>query len=146
MNRALVVRVKSISSATVVCKVLVHVAVGVIVNENAEILIALRPDDRPLGGYWEFPGGKVEAGEDVQQALQRELHEELGIQVIEASPFLQQQHRYTLHEVLLDVWRVHRFEGEARGCEGQRIAWVKRHDLQHYQFPEANTVIVEQLQ
>lgn len=121
----------------------IHVAVGVIFKTSGEILIALRPDDRPLGGYWEFPGGKVEAGEETLDALKRELYEELGIHVEQASPLLKQQHRYTKHEVLLDVWQVERFSGEAKGREGQRIKWVQASDLRDYKFPDANSVILE---
>ena len=124
---------------------IVHVAVGVIYNKNNEILIALRPQDRPLGGFWEFPGGKVETGEDVAAALKRELQEEIGIVVQQATPFMQTQHRYTKNEVLLDVWQVKQFTGEARGSEGQEIAWVKPQQLLDYHFPAANQVIIRKL-
>lgn len=126
-------------------QLIVHVAVGLICNANDEVLIALRPDDRPLGGYWEFPGGKVEQGEDVIQALKRELHEELGIHVHTVEPFLKTQHRYTKNEVLLDVLRVLEFTGEPSGHEGQEIAWVKIENLSHYKFPEANLKIIQQI-
>ena len=124
---------------------LVHVAVGVIYNSSGDILIALRPDDRPLGGYWEFPGGKVEPGEEVLQALQRELKEELDITVTQATPLLQQQHRYTKNEVLLDVWQVSQFIGTPHGREGQRVTWVEPQALVDYQFPEANQAIITRI-
>ena len=73
----------------------VHVAVGVIINNNNELLIALRPNDSHQGGLWEFPGGKVEPGERVQQALTRELHEELDICVSACEPLIEIIHHYT---------------------------------------------------
>lgn len=124
---------------------MVHVAVGVIVNSQQQVLIALRPSDRTLAGFWEFPGGKIEASESVFDALKRELHEEIGITILEATPFLQTQHRYTQHEVLLNVWQVNAFSGEPHGREGQQIAWAKVNELFQYKFPDANQIIIEQL-
>ncbi len=119
-----------------------HVAVAVIVNNGGEVLIAKRPGHLHLGGLWEFPGGKLEPGERVTQALRRELDEELGIAVESARPLIRVYHNYPEHAVLLDVWRVERYQGEAWGREGQPIAWVKPEQLLNYSFPEANTPIV----
>lgn len=119
-----------------------HVAAAVIGNAEGKILIARRPEHLHQGGLWEFPGGKVEAGETVAQALKRELAEELGITVQSASPLLRVRHDYPDRRVLLDVWRVFRFQGEAHGREGQPIAWVEPQQLREYRFPAANQPIV----
>jgi len=123
----------------------VHVAVGVIVNEEQQVLIARRADHLHQGGLWEFPGGKVESGERVEQALARELHEELGLQVEQTEAFMEVRHDYGDKEVLLDVWLVRGFSGNARGCEGQPIAWVPLSQLEDYTFPAANQPIIESL-
>ena len=97
----------------------VHVAVGVIFNsQQNQILIAKRPEHLHQGGLWEFPGGKVSAGERVDQALKRELFEELGITVIEAQPLMAVQHDYSDKQVFLDIWTVTQFTGNAQGAEG----------------------------
>lgn len=123
---------------------LVHVAVAVIVRGD-EVLIAKRSVDAHQGGLWEFPGGKVESGETVQHALKRELKEELDIEVsLEGGiyPLIRIRHDYGDKAVLLDVWVVSRFEGEAIGAEGQPIKWVARECLNRFSFPEANKPIV----
>lgn len=124
----------------------VHVAVGVIVADDGQILIALRAEQRHQGGLWEFPGGKVEAGETVQQALDRELSEELGIAVIAASPLIVIEHDYADKSVCLDVWWVDKFNGIAEGKEGQPIKWVSKQALSDYAFPQANHAIVAAIQ
>jgi 8-oxo-dGTP diphosphatase len=119
-----------------------HVAVGVIENPKGEILIAKRPDHIHQGGLWEFPGGKVESGESVVQALGRELEEELAIKVNAAEPLIKIQHQYPGQEVLLDVWRVRSYSGQARGREGQQIKWVFGDELTGFDFPAANKPII----
>lgn len=119
-----------------------HVAAGVIVGPEGQILIAERAKHRHQGGLWEFPGGKVEPGETVQQALARELWEELNIHVGHARPLIQIRHRYPDKSVLLDVWRVESFTGEPHGREGQPLAWVCPEALVQYAFPAANVPIV----
>jgi len=119
-----------------------HVAVGVIKDTSGNILISLRHDNVHQGGLWEFPGGKVEEGESVKQALKRELQEELDITVKALSPLIQIKHQYSDLNVLLDVWTVSAFLGQAKGCEGQQIKWVKYNELSDYAFPEANIPII----
>lgn len=121
---------------------LIHVAAAVIVDSQDRILIARRPDDKHQGGLWEFPGGKVEPGEDVRVALARELDEELGIQVTRARPLIRISHHYPDKSVLLDVWKVTGFAGDAHGREGQPVQWVAPHALKKYTFPAANRPIV----
>lgn len=121
---------------------IVHVAAAVIECEDGMVLLALRPINKHQGGLWEFPGGKVEPGETVRDALCRELSKELGIQVLDASPLISIRHDYADKSVRLDVWRVIRFSGVAKGCEGQEVRWVSRFELNQYQFPAANLPIV----
>ncbi|KMM80015.1 Nudix family hydrolase [Pseudomonas deceptionensis] len=120
----------------------VHVAAAVIRGTNGKILIARRADTQHQGGLWEFPGGKVEAGESVEAALGRELKEELGIVVEAARPLIKVLHDYPDKHVLLDVWEVSAFSGEPHGAEGQPLAWVSPRELADYAFPEANQPIV----
>lgn len=120
----------------------VHVAAGVIRHPSGKILIAKRPDASHQGGLWEFPGGKVEVGESVSQALVRELTEELGIVATAMSPLIQIRHDYSDKSVLLDVWNVTAFSGDVHGREGQPVRWVVPSDLSNYQFPAANVSIV----
>ena len=120
-----------------------HVAVAVIRNAQNDILISRRHADAHQGGLWEFPGGKVRRGESLQQALGRELREELGIEIGAIRPLLQVEHDYGDRQVLLDVWLVREFSGEARSLEGQPLRWVAPTELAHYAFPAANRPILE---
>lgn len=124
----------------------IHVAVGVIVNEAKEILIALRPKQSHQGGLWEFPGGKLEAGESVEVALKREINEELGLIVSSCRPLLTIHHDYADKFVVLDVYWVEEFAGVANGREGQPIRWVNVEELSEYNFPAANHDIVTAIQ
>lgn len=122
-----------------------HVAAAVVRNEKGEVLIARRPATVDQGGLWEFPGGKLAPYETGRQALSRELCEEVGIQVESAAPLIRVHHRYPERAVLLDVWQVDAFSGEAYGREGQAVRWVKEEDLLQYSFPEANKPILQAL-
>ena len=125
---------------------LVHVAVGVICDSQGRLLIARRHENSHQGGLWEFPGGKVEAGESVLQALQRELEEELAIELLAARALLKVEHDYGDKAVLLDVWLVERFSGQAVGREGQPLRWVAPGALADFDFPAANLPIVQACQ
>lgn len=122
---------------------LVHVAVGVIQNPRGEIFIAQRAAKAHQGGLWEFPGGKLEAGETTPQALTRELREELAIEVETCAPLIQIRHDYPDKSVLLDVYRVTQFRGEPVGNEGQPVRWVTPAQLSHFEFPAANRPIIK---
>lgn len=124
---------------------ILHIAIGVIADNNGRILIALRRKDVPQGGLWEFPGGKVVVGESVEQALIRELKEELTITVQQITPLIKIRHRYADSQVLLDVWRVVCFSGQVRANEGQQIQWVLPEQLCTYSFPNANHTIINAL-
>lgn len=119
-----------------------HVAVGVIRNDEGRILITRRAQNAHQGGLWEFPGGKLEAGEPVLQALARELAEELGIQVQTASPLIKIKHDYGDRQVLLDVWNVTAFAGQASGREGQAMRWIAAEQFDEFRFPAANLPII----
>ena len=121
------------------------VAVGVIVNQQNQILVALRDKHSPQGDLWEFPGGKREAGETWLQALSRELKEEIGIEVIQAAFFLELFHQYEKYSVSLNVWRVSEYAGEPHGAEGQPLRWVSVDELAGLRLPGANHPIVEKI-
>ena len=119
-----------------------HVVAAVILDRLHRVLLARRSLDRHQGGLWEFPGGKVEHDEAPRTALDRELEEELGIDVHDARPLIKVRHAYPDKSVLLDVWLVTAFSGEPHGREGQPIEWVSPHDLPYRDFPAANRPIV----
>lgn len=127
----------------------VHVAVGVVKNAHGQVLLARRAEHAHQGGLWEFPGGKVEVGETVQQALCRELNEELGITIgEEAEPLIQIRHQYSDKNVFLDVWVVQDYKGSPSGREGQPLTWVTPKLLltgDEFTLPSANTPIVAAL-
>jgi 8-oxo-dGTP diphosphatase len=120
-----------------------HVAAAVIRDGNGRILITQRAKHAHQGGLWEFPGGKLEAGETPQQALVRELREEVGIEVKTAQPLIKVRHDYGDRRVLLDVWSVNEFDGEAWGCEGQALQWIAPQQLSDFAFPAANLPIIK---
>ncbi len=124
----------------------VHVAAAAIVGSDGRILIARRPEHLHQGGLWEFPGGKVEAGETVAQALSRELQEELGIVPSASVPLIRIPFDYPDKRVVLDVWRVTAFDGEPHGHEGQPLRWVTLDQLDELPFPAANQRIITALQ
>jgi 8-oxo-dGTP diphosphatase len=122
----------------------VEVAVGVI-KRNNKIYISKRADDLHQGGKWEFPGGKREVNETIEQTLTRELSEEIGIQVTQQSQFILIEHDYGDKIVRLDVRLVENFEGVPRHLEGQKSQWVDINDLSQFTFPDANKVIIDKL-
>ena len=119
----------------------VHVAAAVI-EVDGRVLVSRRLDSAHQGGKWEFPGGKLEAGESATHALVRELHEELGITALEYHPLIRIHYEYPEKRVLLDVWKVNRFSGTAHGREGQAIQWLSLEQLSDYEFPPANSPII----
>lgn len=123
----------------------VHVAAGVLSDARGRILLARRTAGRDLAGMWEFPGGKVEAGETVSQALDRELHEELGIRVISKEPLIAVAQAYRNKRIVLDVFRVGAFEGTPRGRERQALAWSPMERLVTYPMPPADRPVVSAL-
>jgi 8-oxo-dGTP diphosphatase len=100
------------------------VAVAVFIKPDGTFLLSSRPEGKPYSGYWEFPGGKIEAGESVRDALVRELIEELNVTVTHATPWFTFMMHYTHATVRLHCWRVHAWHGDMRGMEGQEFVWV----------------------
>ena len=124
-----------------------HIAVAVIFSrDRQQVLLSKRPKNVDQGGLWEFPGGKCEKDESIRDALGRELMEELGMCVEEATPFIQVKHRYPEYSVLLDVWCVDRWSGDVSGREGQQVEWVKLEALEEKEFPRANEAIIRAIQ
>lgn len=101
-----------------------HVMAGVLLDDNGCVLLAQRPAGKHLAGFWEFPGGKLEAGETPLAALARELLEELGIHVRDAEPLVCLPWRYEDRELLLDAWRVSSWRGEPCSLEAQPLQWM----------------------
>jgi 8-oxo-dGTP diphosphatase len=102
-----------------------EVAAAVIERQGGDFLLACRPEGKPYPGYWEFPGGKIEPGEDAREALVRELKEELDIAVREATPWITRVYAYTHATVRLHFFRVTAWDGEPRPLEDQGIAWQR---------------------
>jgi 8-oxo-dGTP diphosphatase len=112
-------------SATAAAAAVVDVAVGVLVRADGAVLFGQRPSGKPYAGWWEFPGGKLENGETVTQALARELHEELGIDISGSSPWVVREHCYAHAHVRLHFHRVDDWRGEPRAREGQALRWLR---------------------
>ena len=124
---------------------IVHVAVGVIKQEN-KFFLTKRLADVHQGGKWEFPGGKVEVDETVHQALYRELKEEVAIDILTCTPLMQINHDYGDKKVLLDVFVVDNFTGQAKALEGQQEGWFTLVEFSTLNFPAANQAIIDKLQ
>ncbi|PTQ89858.1 Nudix family hydrolase [Agitococcus lubricus] len=122
---------------------MLNVVAAVIHNPQGQLLIAQRPLHKHQGGLWEFAGGKVDADETPEQALVRELQEELGIQATEYRRLLTVEHHYPDKSVRLQVFRVTRFTGEAHGAEGQPVLWITPAQFADYAFPAANGPIIK---
>ncbi|MGZ8152793.1 MAG: Nudix family hydrolase [Methylovulum sp.] len=119
-----------------------QVAVGVVKDNQGRVLISLRDKSLHQGGLWEFPGGKIEVPETPEQALARELKEELDITVIAASPLITINYQYPDVAVQLNVFLVEHFSGDPKSCEGQPFKWVNPEELTRYAFPAANQPII----
>lgn len=102
---------------------LIQVAVGVLLAEHGKFLLTTRPEGKAYSGHWEFPGGKIEAGETIEQALVRELHEELGIHVSQVSLWRTEQIDYPHAWVQLHFCKVTQWQGELQMKEGQQFSW-----------------------
>lgn len=122
----------------------VEVAAGIILRDE-RVFLAKRPDDKHKGGYWEFPGGKIEEGESAEKALLRELTEEVGIVASLPEHYQSLMYDYGDKCVHLHFFLVKEFTGEAHGREQQTTCWVPLKDLAKYDFPEANQPIVDRL-
>ena len=124
----------------------INVAAGILIDKNNRVLITQRIEGKFLKGFWEFPGGKLNIGENPEIALKRELEEELGISVISYEPFMQLEHCYYNQAVNIDFFLVHKWLGSIIGLDGQNIQWVKISRLPKNKLLEADIPIIKALQ
>lgn len=124
----------------------VHIVAAIIFNsDKSQVFITKRPDHVHKGGFWEFPGGKVEEGESIEDAMNRELNEEIGIEIVEQSLFEHLEFDYPDKSLKFDFIVVSQFKHEPYGKEGQQGEWVSVENLAKYAFPEANVPILERV-
>ncbi|WP_028023083.1 8-oxo-dGTP diphosphatase MutT [Enterovibrio calviensis] len=124
----------------------IHIAAGIILSADcSEIYITQRAAKAHQGGFWEFAGGKVEAGETPEQAVTRELDEEVGIVATTLEAFTSLAHDYPDKALQFDFYLVKAFNGEPFGKEGQPGRWVKIAELGNYPFPEANDAVLDKI-
>jgi 8-oxo-dGTP diphosphatase len=118
-----------------------------LVDVDKRVLIAQRPPGKALAGFWEFPGGKPDPGERPEQALIRELHEEIGITVQEAclAPLTFASHAYDDFHLLMPLYICRRWEGQVNAREGQTLAWVRPNKLRDYKMPPADIPLIPHL-
>jgi 8-oxo-dGTP diphosphatase len=118
-----------------------------LVDADRRVLIAQRPEGKPLAGLWEFPGGKVDPGERPEQTLIRELHEEIGITVREAclAPLTFASYAYEDFHLLMPLYICRRWDGEVIAREGQKLAWVRANKLRGYPMPPADIPLIPPL-
>jgi 8-oxo-dGTP diphosphatase len=126
---------------------LILVVACALVDVDGRVLIAQRPPGKALAGLWEFPGGKLDPGERPEQALIRELHEEIGITVKEAclAPLTFASHAYDDFHLLMPLYICRRWEGNAVAREGQTLAWVRANKLRDYPMPAADLPLIPHL-
>ena len=125
----------------------VLVVAAALYDAKGRILLAQRPEGKSMAGLWEFPGGKIEQGETAEQALVRELHEELSIKVEESSlrPVTFASHAYSDFHLLMPLFATESWDGELVPREGQSLAWVKSSDLHLYPAPAADIPLFDAL-
>ncbi len=121
------------------------IGVAVIWNHQKQILIDRRRSQGTMGGLWEFPGGKIEPGETIPECIQREIEEELGIQIEVKEHLITISHTYTHLRVTLTVHHCYHLTGIPQALECEEIRWVSLDELDQFTFPEANVQIIEAL-
>lgn len=128
-------------------KPIILVAAVALVDTDGRVLLAQRPEGKSLAGLWEFPGGKVEAGETPEHALVRELKEELGIDTWTSclAPFTFASHTYEKFHLLMPLYVCRKWQGEPQGQEGQVLAWVRPQRMKDYPMPPADVPLVAML-
>jgi len=122
-----------------------EISIAVVRNPEELYLISLRPTDAHQGGKWEFPGGKVEQGEKPDQAMGRELFEEVGLTAVDYQLLETKFFDYGDAALNLHFYLVTEFSGQAEGKEGQSIKWVSKAELASYEFPKANKTVIATL-
>lgn len=123
----------------------VHVVAGVVSDDAGRLLLTQRQNGKHLAGLWEFPGGKCEPGESARDALGRELHEEIGIEVGDLEPLISVPWQYPEKSILLDVYRVRSYAGSPRACEAQAMRWESVEALPGIEMPAADRPVVTAL-
>lgn len=123
-----------------------HIAAGIICDQNNNVFITQRPLKSHMGGFWEFPGGKLEDKETPEQALVRELQEEIGIDVTQCSLFETVEHDFPDRHITLSFFLVTQWDNDPYGKEGQEFKWTSIGSLNADDFPPANRTIVALLQ
>lgn len=128
-------------------KKIILVAACALVDADGRVLLSQRPEGKKLAGLWEFPGGKVEPGETPEEALIRELAEELGVvtQAACLAPLTFASHSYEEFHLLMPLFICRRFEGQARGLEGQAVKWVRPREMRSYPMPPADEPLISHL-
>ncbi len=121
------------------------IGVAVIGDDQGNVLIDRRPQNGLLGGLWEFPGGKVEPGETTEACIQREIREELGIEIEVGDRLIVVDHAYSHFRVTLNVHHCRHISGEPQPIECDEVRWVSLSELEQYPFPKANIQIIEAL-
>ncbi len=124
----------------------IEVAVGIVFNQDMQVLVGQRVVEDRYFAKWEFPGGKLEENESVEQALVREFKEEVGIDVLASAEFMQIEHDYPDRQVRLFVRTVVKFDGQVQSKEGQALKWVNISELDDLDFLQGNKVMIEALQ
>lgn len=122
-----------------------HIGVGIIAREDGKVLIALRPENVMLGGLWEFPGGKQEENETIQQTIERELNEELGVEIHVLKEFMKLKHVYSHFSITMYAYHCSIISGDPKAKASQEIKWVNISELEQYPFPKANKLLTERL-
>ncbi len=125
----------------------VTVVAGVLIDADRRILLAQRPEGKPMAGLWEFPGGKINAGETPEYALVREFSEELGIITCTdcLQPLTFASHAYPDFHLLMPVFACRKWRGTPEGREGQKLAWATLHQLSSYDMPPADKPLIPML-
>ena len=122
-----------------------QVAVGVVVNSESCLLVGQRPAGKDFAGQWEFPGGKLEPGENALNALVREFREETNLVVDSAKPLFTTRYDYADASVLLHFWHITAFSGDLKGLESQALEWVSEEDLSKINFLEGNRALLKRI-
>ncbi len=135
------------STGTIADVPIILVVAAALVDVDGRVLIARRPEGKPMAGLWEFPGGKVDSGETPEQALIRELREEIGIDVTEncLAPFTFASHRYDDFHLLMPLYVCRVWDGMVVAREGQTLKWVRAPDLKDYPMPPADIPLIAML-
>ncbi|GAA5523036.1 adenine DNA glycosylase [Fodinibius salicampi] len=122
-----------------------QIGVGIIMNKEEEVLIALRPNDAMLGGLWEFPGGKQNEDEEMPDTVRRELKEELDVDVAVKKPFMKLDHAYSHFKITMHAYLCEIQKGTPKPKSSQEVRWISIDELDDYPFPKANRKLTEKL-